>query len=52
MASPARSWSKPTSMVSSAVLTYGLLGVRVSEHAAELARLHELAVRDRGQATT
>ncbi|MEU0227000.1 hypothetical protein ABZ177_21890 [Streptomyces sp. NPDC006284] len=44
--------SVPVSVAGAALLTYGLLGVRVSEHAAELARLHELAARDRGQATT
>lgn len=43
--------SVPVSVAGAALLAYGLLGVRVSEHAAELARLHELATRDRGQAT-
>ncbi|MGC9497381.1 hypothetical protein [Streptomyces sp. WG7] len=42
--------SVPVSVGGAVLLTYGLIGVRVSEHAAELARLHELAARDKGEA--
>ncbi|MGC9377896.1 hypothetical protein [Streptomyces sp. MH13] len=42
--------SVPVSVGGAVLLTYGLIGVRVSEHAAELARLHELAGRDKGEA--
>ncbi|MEU3730831.1 hypothetical protein AB0E81_15620 [Streptomyces sp. NPDC033538] len=41
--------SVPLSVAGAVLLTYGLIGVRVSEHAAELARLQELAGRDKGQ---
>lgn len=42
--------SVPVSVAGAVLLTSGLLGVRVSEHAAELARLRELAERDKGPA--
>ncbi|MCG8969303.1 hypothetical protein [Streptomyces sp. CL12-4] len=42
--------SVPLSVAGAVLLTYGLLGVRVSEHAAELARLQELAAREKGEA--
>lgn len=42
--------SVPVSVAGAVLLSCGFLGVRMSEHAAELARLHELAARDKGQA--
>ncbi|WP_345588065.1 hypothetical protein [Streptomyces marokkonensis] len=42
--------SVPLSVAGAVLLTYGLVGVRVSEHAADLDRLRELVGRDRGQA--
>ncbi|GGQ83172.1 hypothetical protein [Streptomyces flaveolus] len=42
--------SVPLSVAGAVLVTYGLLGVRVSEHAAELARLQELAAREKGEA--
>ncbi|AQS71332.1 hypothetical protein B1H29_34580 [Streptomyces pactum] len=41
--------SVPVSVAGGVLLTTGLLGARVSEHAAELARLRELAARDKGE---
>ncbi|MFH8974868.1 hypothetical protein [Streptomyces sp. NPDC017890] len=42
--------SIPVSVAGAVLLTYGLIGVRVSEHAADLARLQELADRGKGRA--